>query len=181
MFGVSGHKWKFSARAAVATINASFGGGIIGLIWSFVRKRGKFDILDLISAVLGSLVAVTGGCAIYRPWEAIVVGAIGGGLACIGIPFFDWLHIDDPVGATSVHGLSAFWGVLAIGLFADGETVLSLTNGRAGLFKGGDAYLLGVQTLAAVSFTLWSAIVTFLLLWVRAQIYLLIMRGGEID
>jgi len=25
-------------------------------------------------------------------------------LACFGIPFFDWLRIDDPVGASSVHG-----------------------------------------------------------------------------
>lgn len=176
MFGVSGDKWKFSARAAVATINASFGGGIVGLIWSYVRKKGKFDILDMISAVLGSLVSVTGGCAIYRPWEAIVVGAIGGALACIGIPFFDWLHIDDPVGATSVHGLAAFWGVLAIGLFADGETVLSLTNGRAGIFKGGSAYLLGVQTLAAVSFTVWSATITFILLWVCVHIMLSFLK-----
>ena len=60
MFGVSGDKWKFSARAAVCTINASFGGGIVGLIYSFVRTKGKFDILDLISGVLGSLVSVTG-------------------------------------------------------------------------------------------------------------------------
>ena len=60
VFGVSGHKWKFSARAAVSTINASFGGGIVGLIYSFIRTKGKFDILDLISGVLGSLVSVTG-------------------------------------------------------------------------------------------------------------------------
>jgi len=60
VFGVSGHKWKFSARAAVATINASFGGGFVGLIYSVLRTKGKFDILDLISAVLGSLVSVTG-------------------------------------------------------------------------------------------------------------------------
>ncbi|CAL8107424.1 unnamed protein product [Orchesella dallaii] len=179
VFGVSGHKWKFSARAAVTTINASFGGGVVGLIYSYIRKKGKFDILDLISAVLGSLVSVTGGCAIYRPWEAIVIGAIGGGLACFGIPFFDWLHIDDPVGATSVHGLSAFWGVLAIGLFADGETLLNLTNGRSGLFKGGDAYLLGVQALAAVSFSLWAGFITFLLLWIINKFIPIRMEAHE--
>jgi ammonia channel protein AmtB len=44
----------------VSTINASFGGGTVGLLYSFFRTKGKFDILDLISGVLGSLVSVTG-------------------------------------------------------------------------------------------------------------------------
>jgi len=33
-------------------------------------------------------------------------------------------------------GLAALWGVIAIGLFADNESVLNLSKGRAGLFKG---------------------------------------------
>ncbi len=44
----------------MATINASFGGGMVGLVYSYVRTKGKFDILDLISSVLGALVSVTG-------------------------------------------------------------------------------------------------------------------------
>lgn len=95
----------------------------------------------------------------YRPWEAVLIGIVGGAVASFGIPFFDYLRIDDPVGATSVHGetkigtnilyfqvlskccvfgsgLSALWGVLAIGLFASDESVLNLSKGRSGLFKG---------------------------------------------
>jgi len=34
------------------------------------------------------------------------------------------------------EGLSALWGVIAIGLFADGEKLLNITHGEAGLFKG---------------------------------------------
>src|SRR5262249_42530071 len=30
------------------------------------------------------------------------------------------LKIDDPVGAFAVHGANGFWGVLSLGLFADG-------------------------------------------------------------
>lgn len=49
----------------MATINASFGGGMVGLVYSYVRTKGKFDILDLISSVLGSLVSVTGSIKNY--------------------------------------------------------------------------------------------------------------------
>ncbi|XP_035701617.1 putative ammonium transporter 3 [Folsomia candida] len=180
VFGVSGHKWKFSARAAVATINASFGGGMVGLVYSYVRTKGKFDILDLISSVLGSLVSVTGGCALYKPWESIVIGAIGAALACFGIPFFDWLGVDDPVGASAVHGLAAFWGVLAIGLFAEGEKLLMPPNKiTPGLLKGGGGYLLGVQLLAAVSYVLWSSVVTYILLYITNKIIKLRMEPHE--
>jgi Amt family ammonium transporter len=34
--------------------------------------------------------------------------------------FFDRIHIDDPVGAVSVHGVCGLFGVLCVGLFADG-------------------------------------------------------------
>jgi ammonium transporter, Amt family len=59
-FGISGHKWKYSARAAVITMNASFGGGLVGLVHSYFLRKGTFDIMDLINGVLGSLVSVTG-------------------------------------------------------------------------------------------------------------------------
>jgi len=30
------------------------------------------------------------------------------------------MKVDDPVGAISVHGTNGLWGVLSVGLFADG-------------------------------------------------------------
>ena len=48
-------------------------------------------------------------CALVRPWEAVVIGIVGGVIVVNGIPLFDKLRIDDPVGALSVHGLGGFW------------------------------------------------------------------------
>lgn len=78
----------------------------------------------------------TAGCALYRSWEAVIVGFIGGILAVVTMPLFDRAHIDDPVGAVAVHGIGGFWGIIAIGLFVDADTLDNITNGRAGLFKG---------------------------------------------
>jgi Amt family ammonium transporter len=46
---------------------------------------------------------------------------VAGVLVVWAVMFFDKLKIDDPVGAISVHGVNGAWGVLAVGLFADGS------------------------------------------------------------
>ncbi|KAF4524277.1 hypothetical protein B566_EDAN012040 [Ephemera danica] len=163
----SGAKWQFAARAAVLTLLASFGGGAMGLVHSLLTRKGHFDIMDLINGVLGALVSITAGCFLYRPWEAVLVGVIGGAVACTTMPLFDMLGVDDPVGASSVHGLAAVWGVLAVGLFADNpEPDLSTTSGRAGLFKGGGWELLGIQALAVFCLCTWAILSTALILWI---------------
>ena len=51
------------------------------------------------------------------------------------------LKIDDPVGAFAVHGANGLWGVLSLGLFADGKYGDGW-NGVPGTVKGlfyGDA------------------------------------------
>lgn len=78
--------------------------------YSLLRNEGRVDILDLINGVLGSLVSITAGCFLYHAWEAILIGMIGALLACITMPMFDRLGVDDPVGASSVHGVCGIWG-----------------------------------------------------------------------
>ncbi|KAK9504058.1 hypothetical protein O3M35_010493 [Rhynocoris fuscipes] len=135
-YGVSGAKWAYSAKAAVMTMLSSFGGGIVGLIYTLLINRGYANILEIINSVLGSLVAVTAGCFLYSSWNSIIIGCIGGLITCISAPLIDKLKVDDPVGASSVHGMSGIWGVLAVGLFAEDPYPLTTTNGRTGLLIG---------------------------------------------
>ena len=53
--------------------------------------------------------SITGGCAIIRPWEAVLTGAVGGMITIGASRLFDRLKVDDPVGAISVHGVCGFW------------------------------------------------------------------------
>ena len=48
------------------------------------------------------------------------------------------MQVDDPVGAISVHGTCGLWGVLSVGLFADGTATTGGWNGTGvtGLFYG---------------------------------------------
>ena len=74
-----------------------------------------------------------------------------------------FMKVDDPVGAISVHGTSGLWGVLSVGLFADGTSNYGGSwNGVTGIVTGlfyGDAsqlvaQLVGISTLIGVVFTL---------------------------
>ena len=66
--------------------------------------------MDIINGVLGALVSITAGCFLYRAWEAILIGVVGGFITCITMPLFDKMGVDDPVGASSVHGMAGIWG-----------------------------------------------------------------------
>ncbi|XP_050312668.1 putative ammonium transporter 2 isoform X1 [Anthonomus grandis grandis] len=104
---------------------------------------------------------------IFSPtgWEALVIGAIGSLLSCGAMLLIDKVKIDDPVGATAVHGVGGIWGILAVGIFAQDPYPLRTTNGRKGLIKGGGWYLLGVQSLTALCIMSWGVTTTVLLLW----------------
>jgi len=117
-FGITGDKWKYSARASVTTILATMGAGCVGMTASALFRKGLQDMSLLVDAVLSSLVAVSGGAPIIRPFNAIVVGAVAAMIVLTAIPFINWCHIDDPTNSFAVHAIGGAWGLIAIGLFA---------------------------------------------------------------
>jgi Amt family ammonium transporter len=121
------------------------------------------------NGMLAGLVAITAPCAFVAPWAASVIGIIAGFLVCYGVWFFDHVaHVDDPCGAISVHGVCGAWGVIAVGIFADG-TYGSGWNGINGNVKGllyGDGGQLLAQIAHAVIGFAWAFGVTYLIFMV---------------
>uniref|UniRef100_A0A1I8HU72 Ammonium_transp domain-containing protein n=1 Tax=Macrostomum lignano TaxID=282301 RepID=A0A1I8HU72_9PLAT len=97
-FGISGEKWKLAARSAVSTIIASMGGGMVGMIFSYLTRRRKFHISLIVNSILASLVAITAMCALAEPWQGFLIGVVGALLACLTENVVLKLQIDDPVG-----------------------------------------------------------------------------------
>jgi Amt family ammonium transporter len=131
---------------AVNTLLAACTGFVIAMIVTDV-KYGKPDISMSCNGMLAGLVAVTAPCAFIAPWASVVIGAVAGWLVVTSVAFWDRRGVDDPCGAISVHGVCGAWGVLAVGLFADG-TYGAGWNGVAGNVKGlfyGDVGQLGAQ------------------------------------
>src|SRR5207237_5175805 len=86
--------------------------------------------------------------------SAVLIGGIAGVLVCVAVFFIDGkLRIDDPVGAISVHGVNGLWGILALGLLADG-TYGDGWNGVNGAVRGlfyGDASQVIAQAIGCVA------------------------------
>ena len=75
----------------------------------------------VLNGSLAGLVGITAGADVVSVMSAIIIGLIAGCLVVVSVIFIDSkLRIDDPVGAVSVHGIAGVWGLLSIGLFADG-------------------------------------------------------------
>ncbi|MDQ6890319.1 MAG: ammonium transporter, partial [Bacteroidota bacterium] len=88
------------------------------------------------NGMLAGLVAITAPCAFVNSLSAVIIGVIAGLLVIFAAFFVEKnLKIDDPVGAFAVHGANGFWGVLSLGLFADGSYGDGW-NGVPGTVKG---------------------------------------------
>ena len=136
--------------------------GCAGMMTSlfFVWKLwGKPDPSMAVNGSLAGLVAITAPCAFVGPWASVVIGGIAGILVVLSVIFIErTLKVDDPVGASSVHGVNGAWGMIALGLFADG-TYGAGFNGVAENVKGlfyGDPGQLIAQLIAVVVAAAWA-------------------------
>ncbi|MFZ4719138.1 MAG: ammonium transporter [Ilumatobacteraceae bacterium] len=109
--------------ATVATNTAIAGAvGAVVALYYITWRTGKPDPGMMVNGMLAGLVAITAPCAFVAPWAAVVIGAIAAVIAIEGVFFLDnKLKVDDPVGAVAVHGFCGTFGVLAVGIFANGK------------------------------------------------------------
>jgi Amt family ammonium transporter len=137
---------RFAVIATNTAIAAAFG-ATIAMVWVMFRT-GKPDPGMMANGMLAGLVAITAPCAFVQPWAAAAIGTIAAVLVVESVWFTERkLKIDDPVGAWSVHGVNGIWGVLAVGIFADGQygfgwngTPIDSSKGVTGILYGGTGW-----------------------------------------
>ncbi|MBF0591346.1 MAG: ammonium transporter [Nitrospirae bacterium] len=129
---------------AVNTLVAMAAGSFAAMIymWTFHKTP---DISMWANGLLAGLVAITAPCAFVNSTGAVIIGLVAGMLCCWSVFFVErTLKVDDPVGAVSVHGACGAWGILSLGLFADGtygDGFNNVTGTVKGLFYGGGSQL----------------------------------------
>lgn len=141
-------------RVAMTTNLSACAGTIAALITAWIIMK-KPDLTMALNGSLAGLVAITAPCDQVTGNAAIAIGFVAGVLVVLSVFAMDRIHIDDPVGAVSVHCVNGVWGTLAVGLFAAPEA-LNYGNSMVGLFYGGGFKYLGVQALGAGMTCLWA-------------------------
>jgi Amt family ammonium transporter len=153
---------------ATNTMLASAAGAFSSLLYMWFRY-GKPDISMAANGLLAGLVAITAPCAFVNSVSAVIIGFVAGIILCMSVFFVErTLKVDDPVGAVSVHGVNGAWGLISLGLFADG-TYGDGFNGVAGTVKG-LFYGGGSQFVAELIGVLTNFIFVFVIMYVFFKI-----------
>ena len=151
------------SSVAVNTMLAGMAASFSGMYYMWIRY-GKPDASMTGNAFLAGLVAITAPSGFVNPMASVIIGLVAGVLVCLSCEYIERkAKLDDVVGAISVHGTNGIWGVISVGLFADGKSnYAGAWNGVPGSVTGlfyGDAgqlvaQLIGVATLVGFVFTL---------------------------
>lgn len=151
-------------RIGSVAVNTMLAGctGTFGALLYMWAMKGKPDASMSGNGLLAGLVAITAPSGFVNPTGSAIIGFIAGVLVCLSVSFVEnTLKVDDPVGAISVHGTCGLWGVLSVGLFADGTSNYGgswngVTGSVTGLFYGDAsqlvAQLVGISTLVGFVF-----------------------------
>jgi Amt family ammonium transporter len=160
---------------AANTMIAGMGASLSGVVYMW-NVYGKPDPSMMCNSLLAGLVAITAPCAFVTPVGAFIIGVIAGVLVIWSVFFVERLGIDDPVGAISVHGTNGAWGVIAVGLFADGsygagwngvgaaEYLGKAGRGVTGLFYG-DPSQLAAQCIEVAVCVGWNVLIGGTIFW----------------
>jgi Amt family ammonium transporter len=171
---------QFATVATNTAIAAAFG-ATVAMFWIMMRT-GKPDPGMMANGMLAGLVAITAPCAFVAPWAAAVIGSVAGLLVIESILFVERkLKIDDPVGAISVHGTCGIFGVLAVGIFGNGQygagwnLTEGVEGGVTGILYGGTG---GEQLIAQAAGALTIIVFFGLLSYAFFKIQNALTKGG---
>src|SRR3954449_1448279 len=112
-----GRRVGFFGYVALTTNLAAAAGGLGGFCVACLVLP-KPDVSMMLNGVLAALVAITAASGFVAPWSAVLIGAVAGSIAVVGVLWVERIGIDDPIGAVAVHGMAGVWGTMACGLFA---------------------------------------------------------------
>jgi len=162
-------------RIAVVAVNtnlAAAAGAAVAILIVFAKTK-KWDVGMMLNGCLAGLVAITAPCAWVEAWAAVVIGAIAGLLVVLSVYFWEGIGVDDPVGAVSVHAVNGFWGLISVGLFADGTYGLATTSEPLvkGLFYGGGTGQLIAQVIGALVAATWAFVLGFIVFKVMDKLF----------
>lgn len=151
-FGFNGGSTLGTADSAfghvIAVTNLGAAGGVIGALIMVRLVMKTLDVGMIGNGAIAGLVAITAPSGYVEMWAAPIIGLIGGFIVVVGVVTID-KFIDDPVGATSAHGLAGIWGTLSCGIFASPRLILE--GQHAGLVYGDGLQQLGVQAVATIA------------------------------
>lgn len=135
--GFSGALRGLTLQAIVNTLLAISAGALSAMFYmTIISRLRRPDPVMTVKGLMGGAVAISACGALVAPWAAVVIGLLAGIFVCAAAAALDRLKIDDAVGAIPVHLVGGGWGLLAVGIFANGNPASANWNGVASTVSG---------------------------------------------
>ena len=100
------------------TTSLAAAAGVIGAMAASWTIQKKPDLSMILNGALAGLVGITAGADVVSVNSSMVIGLVAGIIVVASVLLIDRAHLDDPVGAVSVHLVCGIWGTLAVGIFS---------------------------------------------------------------
>lgn len=151
-----------AAQALTATQIAAAAGALCWMIIEGVHQ-GKATALGFASGILAGLVAITPAAGVVQPGGALILGALATGFCYIAIQFKNKLGFDDTLDAFGIHGIGGIVGAIFLAFFIRDSWMAEAVALRPdwGIMKQ-----LGIQSLAVIIAIVYSALGTWIILFV---------------
>ncbi|WP_250889026.1 ammonium transporter [Mesorhizobium sp. dw_380] len=154
----AGSELAADGLAGAAMLNTQVATAAAALAWMFAEWiiAKKPSVLGIISGAVAGLVAVTPASGFVNPTGAFIVGIVAGVVCYISaVKVKHIFGYDDSLDAFGVHGIGGIIGALLTGVLAD-PAINSLSSGAS----------LGKQLYGVAVTIVWTAIATFVILYV---------------
>lgn len=154
----AGSELAADGLAGAAMLNTQVATAAAALAWMFAEwiVAKKPSVLGIISGAVAGLVAVTPASGFVNPTGAFIVGIVAGVICYLSaVKLKHIFGYDDSLDAFGVHGVGGVVGALLTGVLAD-PAINSLGEGAS----------LGKQLYGIVFTILWTAIATFVILYI---------------
>jgi ammonium transporter, Amt family len=143
-----------TGRIAVVTTLSGATGAIFLLFFGYFKTK-EWDMMLALNGLLAGMIASCSGVNAYEPWVSLIVGVTGSLAYLLQNHIFEnVLHIDDPLGASPLHGAAGFLGMILVAIFGKPE-FMGVEKELGGLLYGGDGTLLGWNLLGTVIDAVW--------------------------
>ncbi|KQB85296.1 ammonium transporter [Corynebacterium oculi] len=132
------------ATAGLAWVNtaAAAAAGLLAWLATERLRDGHATSLGAASGIVAGLVAITPAAGALNPMTSLVLGAVGGVLACLAVGLKFRFGYDDSLDVVGVHLVAGLWGTVGLGILL------------------GDLKLTVVQIVIAVVAVLFSGLIT---------------------
>jgi ammonium transporter, Amt family len=155
-----------TAQALTATQVAAAAGALAWVILEGFHQ-GKATALGFVSGVLAGLVAITPAAGVVQPYGALAIGILATLFCYTGIILKNKLGFDDTLDAFGIHGIGGVVGAIFLTFFIRESWMTE----AAAVSEGWNVWnQLGVQAMAVIIAIAYSAIGTFVILFVLNRI-----------